>query len=41
MHVIISFILGFVIATVGFSTFASFVDNRIENTKEIIRENVK
>jgi capsular polysaccharide biosynthesis protein len=41
MHVIIAFILGFVIATVGFTKFASFVDSRIENTKEIIRENVK
>jgi len=41
MHVIISFILGFVIATVGFTKFASFADHQIENTKMIIRENVK
>lgn len=35
------FILGFIVATVGVSTFARYVDTKAEQAKEIIKENVK
>lgn len=41
MRLLIGFILGFVVATVGISNLASFTDRQVENAKEIVRENVK
>lgn len=37
----LGFIFGLVIATTGFSNFASFVDSKIENAQDVIKENVK
>ena len=37
----IGFVFGIVIATTGFSNFASFVDGKIANAQEVIKENVK
>lgn len=41
INLIIGFVLGLIVATVGFSGFASFVDNQVDSAKEIIKENVK
>jgi capsular polysaccharide biosynthesis protein len=41
INLIIGFVLGLIVATVGFTGFASFVDGQVENAKEIIKENVK
>jgi len=41
MQLIIGFILGIVVATVGFSGFANFADKQLDNAKVIIKENVK
>jgi capsular polysaccharide biosynthesis protein len=41
MNFLIGFIFGIVVATVGFSGFASFADKQIDSAKEVIRENVK
>lgn len=41
MQFIIGLILGFIIATVGFSNFASFADRQVNNAKVVIQENVK
>jgi|APGre2960657444_1045066.scaffolds.fasta_scaffold69409_2 hypothetical protein len=41
MQLLIGFILGLVIATVGFSNFANFADRQVDNAKFIIKENVK
>lgn len=41
MNFLIGFILGFVVATVGFSNFANFADRQFESAKEVIKENVK
>jgi capsular polysaccharide biosynthesis protein len=38
---VIGFILGLIVATVGFSGVASFADKHIESAKEVIQENVK
>ena len=41
MQLLIGFILGFIVATVGVSNLTSFTDKQIENAREIVRENVK
>jgi capsular polysaccharide biosynthesis protein len=41
INLIIGFILGVTVATVGFSGVASFADKQIDSAKEAIRENVK
>jgi hypothetical protein len=41
MHIIIAFVLGLVIATVGFSNFCNFADKQVDKAKVIIQENVK
>jgi hypothetical protein len=38
---IIGFVMGLVVATVGFSNLASFADKQVNNAKVIIKENVK
>ena len=38
---LVAFILGIVVATVGVSSLASFVDRQVENAKGYIKENVK
>jgi hypothetical protein len=40
-NLIIGFVLGVIISTVGFSNFASFTDRQIESMKVLIKENVK
>ncbi len=40
-NVVVGFILGFVVATVGVSNFASYVDVKAEQAKIVIKENVK
>ena len=41
MQFIMGFVLGIVVATVGFSSVANFADKQLESAKEIIKENVK
>jgi len=41
MQLIIGFILGIVVATVGFSGVANFADKQLDNARVIIKENVK
>mgnify|MGYP003705472823 CR=1 FL=1 len=41
MPVIIAFILGFIVATVGFTNLANFADRQVDNAKTIVKENVK
>jgi hypothetical protein len=41
MQLVIGFIMGLIVATVGFSNFANFADRHIDNAKFIIKENVK
>ena len=36
-----NFVMGLVVATVGFSGVASFADKQIDSAKVIIKENVK
>jgi capsular polysaccharide biosynthesis protein len=40
-NLLIGFVLGLVVATVGFSGLANFADKQIDNAKVIIKENVK
>lgn len=40
-NLIIGFVLGVIISTVGFSNFANFTDRQIESMKVLIKENVK
>jgi hypothetical protein len=41
MKLVIGFILGFVVATTGFSTFANFVDLQLNKAATAIKENVQ
>lgn len=41
MKILISFILGFVVATVGIGNLLNFTDNHINQAKEAIVKNVK
>jgi hypothetical protein len=41
MKILISFILGFVVATVGISNLLSFTDYHVNQAKEVIIKNVK
>lgn len=41
MSHLISFILGIVVATVGFTGIAKMLDNGVEKTKSIVQEQVK
>jgi len=41
MSHIIAFILGIVVATVGFTGVAKMLDNGVEKTKSIVQEQVK
>jgi hypothetical protein len=41
MSHIIAFILGIVVATVGFTGIAKMLDNGVEKTKSIVQEQVK
>lgn len=40
-NLIIGFVLGIIISTVGFSNFANFADRQLDNAKVVIKENVK
>jgi hypothetical protein len=41
MKLLISFILGFVVATVGVGNLLSFTDYQVNQAKEVIIKNVK
>ena len=41
INLIIGFVLGVIITTVGFSNFANFADRQIESVKTLAKENVK
>ena len=41
INVVIGFVLGLTVATVGFSGLANFADKQLDNAKVIIQENVK
>lgn len=41
INLVIGFILGITVASVGFSGLATFADNQLDNAKLIIQENVK
>ena len=41
INIIIGFVLGLTVATVGFSGLANFADKQLDNAKVIIQENVK
>lgn len=41
MNFVMGFVLGIVVATVGFGSVANFADKQLESAKEIIKENVK
>ena len=41
INLIIGFILGMIISTVGFSSFANFADRQMDSAKIFIKENVK
>jgi hypothetical protein len=41
MQLLIGFIMGVIVATVGFSNFANFADRQLDNAKIVIKENVK
>jgi capsular polysaccharide biosynthesis protein len=41
INLVIGFVLGITVATVGFSGVASFADKQIDSAKEVIKENVK
>lgn len=40
-NLIIGFVLGVVVSTVGVSKFATFADRQLDNAKIVIKENVK
>lgn len=40
-NLVIGFLLGLIVATVGFGGLASFADKQVNNAKVIIKENVK
>lgn len=40
-NLVVGFILGFVVATVGVGTFAQYVDRQVDQAKVIVKENVK
>jgi hypothetical protein len=41
INLVIGFILGLTVATVGFGGLTSFADKQLDNAKVIIQENVK
>ena len=41
INLVIGFVLGITVATVGFSGVASLADKQIDSAKEVIKENVK
>jgi hypothetical protein len=41
MKIVMAFVLGFVVATVGLGNLASFADRQVDNAKSIVRDNVK
>ena len=41
INIIIGFVIGLTVATVGFSGVAEFADKQINSTKEVLKENVK
>ena len=41
INLIIGFVLGIIVATVGFTNLASFADNKLNDVKLVIKENVK
>jgi hypothetical protein len=41
MQLVIGFIMGVIVATVGFSNFANFADRQLDSAKIVIKENVK
>jgi capsular polysaccharide biosynthesis protein len=40
-NLIIGFVLGLIVATVGVSNLATYVDRQVDTAKEVIKENVK
>lgn len=41
LNLVIGFFLGIVVATVGFSGVATYLDKVVDETKVIVKENVK
>ena len=41
MNILIGFVLGFIVATAGFSNEANALDKLLESSKQVIKENVK
>ena len=41
INIIIGFVIGLTVATVGFSGVADFADKQVNSAKEVIKENVK
>lgn len=41
MKILIAFVLGMIVATVGVSNLAAFADKQVENAKSVMRENIK
>lgn len=40
-NLVIGFILGFIVATVGFGSFANYLDQKADTARQVIKENVK
>ena len=41
MKILIAFILGFVVATVGLSNLVGYADRQLNSAKDVVKENVK
>lgn len=41
MKILLAFILGMVVATVGVTNLVSFADKQVENAKTVMRDNIK
>jgi hypothetical protein len=41
MKILIAFVFGFVVATVGLGNLASFADRQVDNAKSVVRDNVR
>jgi hypothetical protein len=41
MKIVIAFVLGFVVATVGLGNLANFADRQVDNAKSVVKDNVR
>lgn len=41
MQILIGFVLGFIVATVGLSNFTNFAERQLDTARVIVKENVK